>query len=383
MHIREETALSFDDVQLLDGYSTNMSRSDISTQVKGIKLPIFCAPMSSICSEEVGHAFVKAGAVYIVDRYQSIGERFAHIKHILHGGYRDKPDERYDKAHIGVAVGLNDNLDLVYEHSYDFLKDTHQTLHLVIDVASFNNKRALQYLRNLLVRLSQPPIVGYPGLIKNNRLKLTIGNLSNSKDFMEAMKLFFNSDWEFEEVMSKIDYIKVSQGGGSMCSTRLNIGVGCPTFQAVIDLRKALDERNIKNVEIIADGGVKTSGDMVKAFGAGASAVMVGGMVAGHRECPGDIITVHGEKLMLYEGMASANAKKKYLGHTRNVEGGSTYKPLKECSLDDSLKTWKENIQSGVGTCGHSSLDSFVGQGQFIKVTASGVREASLHGSHK
>jgi IMP dehydrogenase len=181
------------------------------------------------------------------------------------------------------------------------------------------------------------------------------------------------------------DAIKVGIGPGSICTTRVVAGVGVPQLTAVLDAASALRD---SDVPIIADGGIRYTGDVVKALAAGAGSVMVGSMFAGVEESPGETIIYEGRKFKSYRGMGSIEAMQK----------GSSDRYFQD-SLDDLSKLVPEGIsgrvpykgtlaevmhqligglRAGMGYCGASTIDALA-QANFIRITNSGIRESHPH----
>jgi IMP dehydrogenase len=181
------------------------------------------------------------------------------------------------------------------------------------------------------------------------------------------------------------DVIKVGQGPGSICTTRIVAGVGVPQLTALYVASCAAAKKGIK---IIADGGITKSGDMVKALTL-ADAVMCGGLLAGCRETPGSIIEINGKLYKQYRGMGSLAAMKagsaaRY-GHddfsTQAKVAAEGIEALKELSgsVDEVLKEFVGGIQSGMGYLGAKDLEDLRGKGRFIRVSSAGQREAKPH----
>ena len=171
------------------------------------------------------------------------------------------------------------------------------------------------------------------------------------------------------------DAIRVGIGGGSLCSTRIQTGVGIPMVSAIRDVASVCDNYG---VSVIADGGIRTPGDVAKAITAGADCVMVGNLLSGTKEAPG-LITKTGiwpnEVLQKkYRGSASLEAKSDR-GETHNVEGYSTTIPYKgkvKRIINDIL----DGLKSSMSYVGASNLEEFQSMAEFVRVTNSGINEA-------
>lgn len=169
------------------------------------------------------------------------------------------------------------------------------------------------------------------------------------------------------------DSIRVGIGGGSICSTRLVSGHGVPTLQSILDCVRVGCP-----VPIIADGGMKTSGDIVKALAAGADFVMLGSMLAGTDQSPGQVFYNGDNKYKVYRGMASSEAQVNWRGKTSTPEGISTTIPYKG-DVNTILVDLKGGIQSGLSYSGSRSIQELQVKSKFIKQTSAGQAESFTH----
>jgi IMP dehydrogenase len=182
------------------------------------------------------------------------------------------------------------------------------------------------------------------------------------------------------------DAVKVGIGPGSICTTRIIAGVGVPQLTAVLDVAKALKS---KGIPVIADGGIRFTGDIVKALAAGASSVMMGSMFAGVEESPGETIIFEGRKFKSYRGMGSIEAmqkgsKDRYFQDAEDdikklvPEGISGRVPVKG-SLSEVVYQFVGGLRAGMGYCGAKSI-SELQKAKFIRITNAGIRESHPHG---
>ena len=182
------------------------------------------------------------------------------------------------------------------------------------------------------------------------------------------------------------DVVKVGIGPGSICTTRVVAGVGVPQFTAILE---CADEARKHNVTIIGDGGIKFSGDMVKALAAGANAVMLGSMFAGTEEAPGELILADGRTFKSYRGMGSLGAMKdgskdRYFQSDiredskfvpEGIEGRVPYKgPLK-----DIVYQMAGGVRQALGYCGAANLEELRTKAKFVQITSAGLRESHPH----
>ena len=180
--------------------------------------------------------------------------------------------------------------------------------------------------------------------------------------------------------------VKVGMGPGSICTTRVVAGIGVPQVTAVSDCARALAKTDVR---IVSDGGIKYSGDMVKAIAAGAHTVMIGSLFAGTDEAPGEIILYQGRSYKLYRGMGSvgamrAGSKDRYFQSEvtteaklvpEGIEGRVPYRG----SLGQSIYQLIGGLRSGMGYCGCRDLDEMRTKTRFIKITTPGLRESHVH----
>lgn len=182
------------------------------------------------------------------------------------------------------------------------------------------------------------------------------------------------------------DGVKVGVGPGSICTTRVIAGVGVPQLSAVFECAEALKG---SGVPVIADGGIRYSGDLVKAIAAGASSIMIGSLLAGTEEAPGEVIIYEGRKFKTYRGMGSLEAmesgsKDRYFQDAEDnikklvpegIVGRVAYKGL----VSEVLYQLVGGLQAGMGYCGTKSIDELQRDGKFVKITAAGVKESHPH----
>lgn len=180
------------------------------------------------------------------------------------------------------------------------------------------------------------------------------------------------------------DAVKVGIGPGSICTTRVVAGVGVPQLSAVMNVVEALKD---KGVPVIADGGVRYSGDIVKALVAGASSVMLGSIIAGVEEAPGETIIFEGRKFKSYRGMGSveamqAGSKDRYFQSNQEekklVPEGIVGRVDYKGNLDEVLHQMAGGLRSGMGYCGAPDINTLA-QAKFIRITSAGITESHPH----
>ena len=330
-------ALSFDDVLLVPKCSDIESRShtNIGNALDDnitLSLPVISSPMDTVTQSKMAIAMRKAGGLGIIHRYNSIEEQVNLVLSAQMGGM----------PIAGAAVGATGD----FEERACALYDAGVSI-ICIDVAHGHHclvKKALQTLRETF----------------GTSLHIMAGNVATLEGFNDL------ADWGATS-------IRVGIGGGSICSTRTQTGHGIPTFQSILDC--AQSDRDAK---LIADGGIKTNGDIVKALAAGADFVILGSMLAGTTEAPGEIFQSKNKKYKVYRGMASKAAQDEWRGKSSAPEGISTTIPFKG-DVKTILDNMRGNIQSGFAYTGAKCIEELWMKADFIKQTSAAQVESSTH----
>ncbi len=182
------------------------------------------------------------------------------------------------------------------------------------------------------------------------------------------------------------DAVKVGIGPGSICTTRVVAGVGFPQFSAVLEVAEAIKG---SGVPVIADGGIRYTGDIPKAIAAGADSVMLGSLLAGTKESPGETIIYEGRKFKSYRGMGSVEAMKqgskdRYFQDVEDdikklVPEGIVGRVPYKGELFESIHQFVGGLRAGMGYCGAKDIDALKENGKFVKITASGINESHPH----
>jgi len=332
-----EQALSFDDVLLIPQYSEITSRTEIKisqslTHLGNFSLPIISAPMDTVTEEDMALSMHKAGGLSVIHRYNSIEEQVDMALTAGEGG-----------AITGAAIGVSGDL---VERAGALIKEASVNL-LCIDVAHGHHssvRYALEVLRKTF----------------GNNIHIMAGNVATLRAFNDL------SDWG-------ADSIRVGIGGGSICSTRIQTGHGVPTFQSVLNCA-----RSDRDATLIADGGIRNSGDMVKALAAGADFVMVGSLLAGTDETPHAILNTKEGKKKVYRGMASKEAQNDWRGRVSSIEGVTHVVPYRG-SVKEVLYDLGVGIRSGLSYSGARGVPELQSKAQFIRQTSAGAIESSTH----
>ena len=182
------------------------------------------------------------------------------------------------------------------------------------------------------------------------------------------------------------DGVKVGIGPGSICTTRVVAGVGVPQITAIMNVASVA---NAANVPLIADGGIKQTGDIAKAIAAGADCVMVGGMLAGHEESPGEKVLLEGRVFKTYRGMGSLGAMQKGSADryfqdveeeiSKLVPEGIEGRVAFRGNVSDTIYQMAGGLRAAMGYCGCGTIDAMKSNAQMVKMTSAGFRESHPH----
>jgi IMP dehydrogenase len=335
------SSVCFDDVLLVPQFSDIISRKEIDLvscldNRHRFRLPVISSPMDTVTGHKMARAMSDLGGLGIIHRYNTIADQVAMVNRALESEYSEGNEV------VGVAVGV----------SGDYLERASLAAKagakiICVDIAHGHHtlmRHTLKTLRNTL----------------GNSVHIMAGNVATLEAFNDL------SDWG-------ADSIRVGIGGGSICSTRIQTGHGMPTLQSVIDCA-----RSDRDVGLIADGGIRTSGDIVKALAAGADFVMLGSLLAGTEESPGDTIFDNGGQRKVYRGMASKDAQLEWRGHAASEEGVSSTVPYKG-DVEDVLATLEKGLRSGLSYTGAHNLVELRAKAKFIKQSSAGQKESFTH----
>jgi len=333
-------ALTYNDVLLVPQYSNIKSRSEVnlSSILRGngpttrLALPVIASPMDTISEEEMGVAMWHSGGLAVVHRYNSIAEQVAILDGIMVTANCNAA------AAIGTTGDYLDRATALYDAGVRIL---------CVDVAHGHHilmKEALHELREVF----------------GDAVHIMAGNVATLEGYNDLV------DWGADSVRCNI-------GGGSICSTRVQTGHGIPGLHTIIDCA-----RSDRNAPIIADGGIRNSGDIVKALAAGADFVMLGSLLSGTDETPGDVINTRDGNVKAYRGMASKDAQIEWRGRTASLEGVATTVPCKG-PVDEVLTELERGIRSGLSYSGCRSISELQAKSVFVRQTASGQLESSAH----
>lgn len=330
--------LTFDDVLLVPSRSDVRSRRDPSLRTQltkkiEIDIPIISANMDTITEESMALAMHALGGVGILHRFMSIENQTAMVRSLKNAGL----------SIIGASIGVSDD----FKDRAKALVNNGCNL-LTLDIA---HGHSIQMIETLQWVKDQYPEV-----------EVIAGNMATP----EAAE---------DLIAAGADAIKVGIGPGSMCTTRIITGCGIPQLTAIA---LCAEVARTQGVPVIADGGIRTSGDIVKAFAAGASAVMLGSMLSGTIETPGEI--KNGKKQ--YRGMASKSAQVSWRGGVPEgmaPEGESTQVSVKG-HVKDVILEITGGIRSGMSYLNATGLEEIQEKARFIEMGSSGAQESRAHG---
>lgn len=339
--------ISFDDILLVPKQSGVTSRSDVTLFSKignpknpdawiSMDNPFIIAPMEYISSDAMIEKVLHYGGIGFVSRFQTNDKRFTQLKSIL-----AKPVQ---SNKLGFAISTLEAQDV------DFINTvlSYGVKILLIDTAFGHTDTCIESVK--ILRSIVP-----------NYIHIMTGNVSSYEAYRDLMD-------------AGADSVRVGIGGGAACTTRFVTGFGVPVLSSIMDIYK-----NVKNDiinGIISDGAIKQTGDIVKAFAAGASAVMMGSMFAGHDECDG-----FKDGKFLFRGLASSETQidnetdENPLPKFFHIEGVSGYVENKG-PVEYTINQMINNVKSGFSYCGVSDLQSFRSECTFIKVSPQSLKES-------
>ena len=341
-------ALTFDDVTLAPKYSEILP-SEVDTSIKltkflKLKIPLLSSAMDTVTESKMAIEVAKVGGLGIIHRNLEIKKQVLEIKKV-----------KKLNLLVGAAVGAGPN---EFKRAEAILKEKIDMI--VVDTAHGHTKKVSEIIR-------------FIKKIKNKKIALCAGNIATPEAAKFLLKL-------------GVDIIKVGIGPGSICTTRLVAGIGVPQLSAILSVRNGIKNKNVK---IISDGGIKYSGDLAKAFAAGADAVMVGSLLAGTDETPGKLIRRNGKLFKSFRGMGSVGAMNKgsadrYFQSKQKdmskyvpegVEGFAKYKGKVSIIIYKLIG----GLRSSMGYLGSKQIKYLRDKPRFVKITKAGFYESMVH----
>ena len=330
--------LTFDDVLIVPRRSEVKSRRDPSlrsklTKTKFLETPIVAANMDTVTESKMAIAMHQLGGLGILHRFMNIDQQVSEVRSVKEAGAQI----------ISASIGVNGD----YKERAEALVNAGVNL-MTIDIAHGHSVQMMDTLKWLKDKFSS--------------LEVIAGNLATP-------------DAAVDLIEAGADAIKVGIGPGSMCTTRIITGAGVPQLTAIALCAEAAESYG---VPVIADGGIRTSGDMVKAFAAGAHVIMLGSMLSGTIETPGDI--VNGKKQ--YRGMASKKAQISWRGDMPQgmaPEGESTFVTVKG-HVSDVIHELTGGIRSGMSYVNATSIEEVKIKALMMEMSSNGIAESRAHG---
>lgn len=357
--------LTFDDVLLIPAASDVLPQDidlkvNLSDQIH-LNLPIISAGMDTVTEHKMAIAMAKLGGLGVIHKNMSVNAQVNEVQKVK----SQKPNLSKELLAavddqglylVAAAVGITDN---TIERAKQLIKAGANAI--VVDTAHGHSAGVLRKVKELRQTFPQTT------LIAGN-----VATAAGTKALYEA----------------GVDVVKVGIGPGSICTTRVVAGIGVPQVTAVMDAATIAQQYH---KTIIADGGIKYSGDLVKALAAGGDAVMLGSMLAGTAEAPGKIFEKDGQKYKEYRGMGSLAAmdqkngsKDRYFQSEVNdsrklvpegIEGIVSYKG----EVSDIIYQLEGGLRSGMGYTGSTTIQELKDTAQFIQITNAGLRESHPH----
>ena len=345
-------ALTFDDVTLAPNYSEILP-SETNTSIKlsknlTLKIPLISSAMDTVTEGSMAAAIAEKGGIGVIHRNLSIEKQIFEIKKV-----------KQKKLLVGAAVGASSE---EHRRAKRILKENLDLI--VVDTAHAHTKKVSDIIK-MIVKT------------KPKKTTLCAGNIATAEAAKFLIKL-------------GVDAIKVGIGPGSICTTRLVAGIGVPQLSAIMNVKSGVGNRK---VSIIADGGIKFSGDIAKALAAGADAVMIGSLFAGTDQAPGKIIKKNGKLFKSFRGMGSIGAMNKgsadrYFQTKQNnsskyvpegVEGFVKYKG----KVDKVIYQLVGGLKSSMGYLGSKKITHLRKKPKFYKITKAGFFESMVHNIHE
>jgi len=335
-----EQGFTFDDVLIRPAASSiEPAEAQLNTKIAGIDLsvPFISAAMDRVTEARMAIALGKLGGLGVLHRNCSVEQQAAMVREVKAAG-----------VPVAAACGP-------FAVDRALALDGAGADAIVIDCAHGHNMNVIASAKKIKKQLKHA--------------KMIFGNIATAEAAKEACKF--------------ADAVKVGVGPGSICTTRVVSGVGVPQLSAILDVASVAHR---KKVPVIADGGIRNSGDIAKALAAGASAVMCGNMFAGTDEAPGDIVEREGRKYKEYRGMGSkaviesASGAERYFTHGRKavpegVEAIVNYKG----PVGDIVSTLSSGLQVAFGYVGARTVGEFHKRAHFTHITYASIAEGKPH----
>lgn len=339
-----------------------LTNRDIRFETR-LNLPIEEAMTRDLITVPLGTSLKEAEKLFHkhkIEKIMMVDENF-HLKGLItykdilkRIQYPNSTKDEFGRLRVGAAVGVSAE---TLERASALIKAKVDVL--VVDTAHGHSQKVLDTVKLLKEKFPEQELIA--------------GNIGTSQAARELLEL-------------GVDAVKVGVGPGSICTTRIVTGAGIPQITAIADVFKVTEP---KGIPLIGDGGIKFSGDITKAIGAGANAVMLGNMLAGTEESPGEVVIYQGRSYKNYRGMGSIEAMRegsrdRYFqdslpSEDKLVPEGIVGRVPYKGSVVSIIQMMIGGLKAGMGYAGCQTIKELQKKAKFIKITASGIRESHVH----
>jgi IMP dehydrogenase len=346
--------LTFDDVLLIPARSdilpTQVSTKTRLTNEVSLDIPILSAAMDTVTDARLAIALARLGGLGVIHRNLAVAQQVEEVRRAKEAGVL-----------VGAAVGVSGDADERAAALVNAGADV-----IVVDTAHGHSAAVVRMVEKVKAR---------------HRVQVVAGNVATA----EATE---------ELIAAGTDCVKVGMGPGAICTTRIVAGAGMPQITAIFDCAEAADRHGIP---ICGDGGIQESGDIAKAIGAGASTVMLGGLLAGVDEAPGEVITTDEGRFKSYRGMGSLGAMEARAAGARSGLSRDRYgqqdvgefSKLVPEGVEGSVRAQGPlaplvhqlvgGLRAGMGYAGASTIDDLRTNARFVRISGAGLRESHPH----
>lgn len=353
MIILNEPGITYDDVVIVPRFNLVGSRNDVDLKTKfsrniEIDIPIVSANMDTVTEFDMAVAMSDLGGIGVINRNMSKEEHIYNYDLFAAAGIKNPV----------LSIGTRSKFKTMIKEFIEIgLMDFYKAV--VIDIAHAHSIHALDTYRYVSDLLHDS---GY-----GEKVDIIVGNIATGE-----AALSFCMPYKGRTISG----LKVGIGPGSLCTTRVVTGHGYPQLSAIIETSRVASKYD---VPVIADGGIKNSGDIVKALAAGASTVMIGSLLSDTVEAPGERVTIDGKEYKSYRGMASKDASTSQY-HSVSPEGESVYVPYFHKTTKQVIDKLVHGIKSGFTYSGSSNIDELKAKAIFKMVSLASYYEGTPHG---
>jgi IMP dehydrogenase len=349
--------LAFDDVLLIPARSdilpTQVSTKTVLTRAIELDIPILSAAMDTVTEAPMAIALGKLGGLGVIHRNLTVDQQVAEVRKAKDAGVRVA-------AAVGVSGDADERVAALVAAGCDLI---------VVDTAHGHSAGVIRMVEKVKAR---------------HRVQVMAGNVATAEGAEEL-------------ISSGADAIKVGMGPGAICTTRVVAGAGMPQITAVYDCAEVAAKHGIP---ICADGGIQHSGDIPKAIGAGAHTVMIGGLLAGVDESPGELVVTPEGRMKTYRGMGSMAAMAARSGSTQKEQTGPSRDRYGQQDVGDFSKLVPEGVEglvpsqgplaplihqligglrAGMGYVGAATVEDLRAKARFVRISGAGIRESHPH----